>query len=1377
MGDIFQYFKAVHVQCPKDVDPASMHVMAALFDDLAWAFDTPPRAVIELALARLGVPAYFIRLLRDIDNHARRDTVLAGATAWEILGEYHRVLFGTAQGSVEGPSLWLAVQDIIVDWAQKKSKQPVQMDAGPLGHAELTSATFVDDSGYVQGGETDEEAVAALAELADITGLINYFLGLRRRPKKCVFARLAFIRGRLQRMSERDPTTRFLRISEWVAEWTSGQPVIVRHPAQVPESEYDYEFRHLGYTASLAGTERKRMAELRQEAKAMAAGIQAKPWLKRWARSIIEMVVIPKLVYPLAFSRARIEDIRKIERGYSTALRHSMQVAATTSWAVIAGDEKRGGMGAQRLEDVVMCTRAQHLAQMTRFGTDSERAVMRAALWQAWVYFGERTPPTELSRKQAGDLKIDGAAPWAAVALHQLAINGYKLRGVDWGDKAAANDVPLRHAVPADSATQLQLVDEWRRARGILWLSQMLRADGRTLRARYQRDVAEARAESGKLAEWMKRLFPEHGRSRVAVGHLLKPAIWRLQRGDVVRTAAGPMVIMGMATTGRWGRRLTQMDGGAAARRRWESGDSEEHLEDDEILSICDASLSTVAGRAGYVLEVGEPLLGVAAERDNCDMAPQSELGWAWWSDRDAVVKHVHGTVNVRLEDNDKIAEARAELARVTAAAAALAGAANVKLEMYADGSVTHDGARGAAALTAYVDDALAVAVSLPIKPMRGRLSSTRTERIGLAMAYAVAEEVDAGIEAELRIDNMGAVKTANKLEQPEPRRFFHEDDADVVTWVRQKASSRAPIATKWIKAHVGAGTEVERTIHHDRNDGVDGLTKQPEPIDAIMSLTTADQGGGVRFTYTTHELEGCDTESELHQPVRAHMRRTAALARTLDCWGEAEKRHGYDYGRAGQYIETAIAQDRGRGNNFVVKLLNDLLPDGARINMYGGKLRSATCICGCAYERQSHILLTCQHPLARQMRKHWRDDIVDEVAKYRADGATAFVRALWRIDNSGNIEGAVEAEDGGFNGAWADAGLENVTLERAEEMGSDSDDEEGESGDGEAQDAFILAPGLGSQLGYEHDFNGINRAPDPRQRVWDLLTQEIPKRISVKDWWMLKWSSDVPGLIGRWLEIGQGDVLKLLRKLEQRRNQWADSIWKEHQREARLESSAVYQQERSELMAAWADTKKAIDERGVRGPGGRVMFTPAQVEERRWRNEVIKARHKEWQQALRADRRRYPGQSKIPQWFKPAANGPQGHDATRATTMDAGQANTTNNGDDSGGSAGDRGGDGEAVPGGAVGQRPRRRARQADRVENRGPISPQNRRKRQDAKRSPKKRQLTIQESIARRWHSGKRLPEHRGEGDESRPTAPMSDASEAGSEGYGTDMEGDPG
>ena len=48
--------------------------MAVLLDDPKWCFDTPANPVIELALMRLGVPAFYASMLNDIDMHSTKYT-------------------------------------------------------------------------------------------------------------------------------------------------------------------------------------------------------------------------------------------------------------------------------------------------------------------------------------------------------------------------------------------------------------------------------------------------------------------------------------------------------------------------------------------------------------------------------------------------------------------------------------------------------------------------------------------------------------------------------------------------------------------------------------------------------------------------------------------------------------------------------------------------------------------------------------------------------------------------------------------------------------------------------------------------------------------------------------------------------------------------------------------------------------------------------------------------------------------------------------------------------------------------------------------------------------------------------------------------------
>ena len=58
--------------------------MAVLFDDLKWCFDTPAKPVIELALMRLGVPAFYATMPNDIDMHSTKATVTASGLTLDL---------------------------------------------------------------------------------------------------------------------------------------------------------------------------------------------------------------------------------------------------------------------------------------------------------------------------------------------------------------------------------------------------------------------------------------------------------------------------------------------------------------------------------------------------------------------------------------------------------------------------------------------------------------------------------------------------------------------------------------------------------------------------------------------------------------------------------------------------------------------------------------------------------------------------------------------------------------------------------------------------------------------------------------------------------------------------------------------------------------------------------------------------------------------------------------------------------------------------------------------------------------------------------------------------------------------------------------------
>ena len=64
--------------------------LPTILDDLKWCFDTPASTVVELALKRLGILAFYANLLDDISVHAVRSTIAASGAMVDIAQCVHR---------------------------------------------------------------------------------------------------------------------------------------------------------------------------------------------------------------------------------------------------------------------------------------------------------------------------------------------------------------------------------------------------------------------------------------------------------------------------------------------------------------------------------------------------------------------------------------------------------------------------------------------------------------------------------------------------------------------------------------------------------------------------------------------------------------------------------------------------------------------------------------------------------------------------------------------------------------------------------------------------------------------------------------------------------------------------------------------------------------------------------------------------------------------------------------------------------------------------------------------------------------------------------------------------------------------------------------
>ena len=118
-------------------------------------------------------------MLEDIDLHSsKKNTVTAAGLTCDLVdgaGGVHKQPHGTGQGTVQGPLAWIPIVDIVIAVAAAASTQPVMIPAPPNGPVPADKTWYVGDSALIQAGAA---AIDALRRMANLTGLMYYFLGL-----------------------------------------------------------------------------------------------------------------------------------------------------------------------------------------------------------------------------------------------------------------------------------------------------------------------------------------------------------------------------------------------------------------------------------------------------------------------------------------------------------------------------------------------------------------------------------------------------------------------------------------------------------------------------------------------------------------------------------------------------------------------------------------------------------------------------------------------------------------------------------------------------------------------------------------------------------------------------------------------------------------------------------------------------------------------------------------------------------------------------------------------------------------------------------------------------------------------------------------------
>ena len=155
--------------------------------------------------------------------------------------------------------------------------------------------------------------------------------------------------------------------------------------------------------------------------------------------------------------------------------------------------------------------RLRHCQAMATSPTAGENVMVLALARSAQRWVGSRQPANVLSQDQVQLFEpLDSSAPAGAHLLGELRRAGYLL-GLDWLHRQpACDDITVLEAAGKMCGRKLTELQEWRRGHSVLWVSELLRADGHTPRRRY---ATALRATSGADEARLRRILFGPGRS------------------------------------------------------------------------------------------------------------------------------------------------------------------------------------------------------------------------------------------------------------------------------------------------------------------------------------------------------------------------------------------------------------------------------------------------------------------------------------------------------------------------------------------------------------------------------------------------------------------------------------------------------------------------------------------------------------------------------------------------------------------------------------------------------------------------------------------------------------------------------------------------
>ena len=268
--------------------------------DIRKAYDSVIRTVGKgAALRRLGVPLRVVEFLMELDRRNKNTvrTFWSAFTADSVAA--FEALRGFPQGSADAPLLWIIFYDMVLTELERRGVgQEVRIDIGRACSRAGGVGAFADDTAVM--AETIPQLQRALEILHDVLRVVL----LRLAPEKCYHMSMCFdrsARGEGGLLLEEDLISR-------------NQPhrVHIDHVV-VPRLEADVGARYLGYWLDLAGDGGDQVAVISRTIDEFTSSVKPACIGTKTLLYLLNHVLAPRVLYPLAVSAVGEADIRGLE--------------------------------------------------------------------------------------------------------------------------------------------------------------------------------------------------------------------------------------------------------------------------------------------------------------------------------------------------------------------------------------------------------------------------------------------------------------------------------------------------------------------------------------------------------------------------------------------------------------------------------------------------------------------------------------------------------------------------------------------------------------------------------------------------------------------------------------------------------------------------------------------------------------------------------------------------------------------------------------------------------------------------------------------------------------------------------------------------------